>query len=122
MVWLGCDMVREVEYPLARQLEQTGFPQAGKGKWTGPTERLTWRRSDLVYQPTLGELIGAVRAIEPSITLQFAGDVWTAWVVYERFTRYGEGQSAEEALASLWLLLQRLIASSAPGSVDCARP
>ena len=106
-----------MEYPLARQLEQTGFPQAGKGTWTGPTDRLTWRRSDLVYQPILDELIGAVRAIQPSITLQFAGDVWTAWVVYGRFTWYGEGPSAEEALASLWLILKQLITSSPPDTV-----
>ena len=101
-----------MEYALAQQLERTGFPQGGKGKWTGPTDRLTWRRNDLVYQPTLDELIGAVRAIEPSITLRFWAEVWTACVVYDHIARHGNGPSAEEAVASLWLELQRLIATS----------
>jgi hypothetical protein len=109
-----CATVREVEYALARQLDQAGFPPAGKGTWTGPADHLTWRRTDLVYQPTLDELIAAVRAIEPSITLQCAGDVWIACVVYEHFERYGEGPSAADAVATLWLLLQQLIATASP--------
>ena len=114
-----CATVREVEYALARQLEQAGFPQAGKGTWTGPADHLTWRRTDLVYQPTLDELIAAVRAIEPSITLQCAGDVWIACVVYAHFERYGEAPSPADAVASLWLLLQQLIATASPDRGAC---
>jgi hypothetical protein len=49
-----------ISFELAKQLKDTGFPQAGDGKWIGPPDSLVWRSSDRAYVPTLEELIGAL--------------------------------------------------------------
>jgi hypothetical protein len=48
-----------VDYELAKQLKDAGFHQAGQGRRLGPSNALTWRAHELVYVPTLEELIDA---------------------------------------------------------------
>jgi hypothetical protein len=50
---------QSVNYELAQQLKDAGFPQIGNGRWLGPSTALMWRSSDRVYVPTLEELIDA---------------------------------------------------------------
>jgi hypothetical protein len=35
-----------MNYELAKQLRDTGFPQSGSGKWIGPPEKIVWRSGD----------------------------------------------------------------------------
>jgi hypothetical protein len=48
-----------VQYELAQELRDAGFPQTGRGTHTGPSDKLVWRAGDRVYIPTLEELIEA---------------------------------------------------------------
>ena len=48
-----------MNYELAKQLSDAGFPQGGEGKWVLPPDIINARREDRVYVPTLSELIEA---------------------------------------------------------------
>ena len=48
-----------MDYKLAMQLKDTGFPQEGAGKWIADPDALTWRGSERVYVPTLEDPIEA---------------------------------------------------------------
>ena len=48
-----------MNYDLAKQLRDAGFPQGGNGKWIGPPDKIVWRSGDRAYAPTLEELIAA---------------------------------------------------------------
>ena len=48
-----------MDYELAEQLREAGFPQSGEGKRIGTPSALVWRARDLIYVPTLEELISA---------------------------------------------------------------
>jgi hypothetical protein len=49
-----------MDYKLANELREAGFPQGGNGKWIGPPDKIVWRGGDRVYVPTLDELIVAI--------------------------------------------------------------
>ena len=53
MLW-GLDRVK---YELAKQLEEAGYPQGGKGSWISDPNAVIAR--DRVYAPTLEEVIEA---------------------------------------------------------------
>jgi hypothetical protein len=93
-----------LQYAIARQLEEAGFPQAGKGTWIGDPETLVWRSR--VYVPTLEELIAACGArfgkLQRSQTLP--EEAWTATCSFGRGIGYGN--RATEAVARLWLVLK----------------
>jgi len=48
-----------MNYELAKQLYDAGFPQQGFGRWVGNPDQVIWRAGDRVYVPTLEELIKA---------------------------------------------------------------
>jgi hypothetical protein len=99
-----------IGYELARELREAGFPQAGKGTQTGPSDKLVWRAGDRVYVPTLSEMIEACGTTNEgfgALTKEHSqsGDSWVASSFYSH--RYGRGSSPEEAVARLWLALRK---------------
>ena len=48
-----------MNYEVAKELYDDGFPQGGLGSWALPPDRLVSRRTDRVYVPTLSELVDA---------------------------------------------------------------
>jgi hypothetical protein len=104
-----------MDYELAKELEDAGFPQGGQGSFVVPPDKIVVRREDRVYCPTLSELIeacGGHFGILQRIGL-------TKWIAHGAPTDarpfYGDatGSSAEEAVARLWLALIKM--SPAPG-------
>jgi len=69
-----------VRYELAKQLDEAGFPQGGKGDWLSDPDALIAR--DRVYAPTLEELIEACGAqfeeLQQTHTPNESGDTWLA--------------------------------------------
>jgi hypothetical protein len=49
-----------MDYDLAQELRDAGFPQHGSGKLIGPADSLVWRHADRVYMPTLEEILGSL--------------------------------------------------------------
>jgi hypothetical protein len=49
-----------MNYELAKELKDGGFPQNGSGKLIGPADSLVWRHADRVYMPTLEDLLGSL--------------------------------------------------------------
>ena len=102
-----------MNYKLAKQLKDAGFPQGVKGSDKGDASTGTWlwddidlrNKSSKTYVPTLSELIEACFKLKNPISifrLDFDQGWWTAetngWVV-------GRGKTPEEAVANLWLAL-----------------
>ena len=48
-----------MDHKLAEQLRDAGFPQSGEGRRIGALTAFVWRARDLVYVPTLEELLAA---------------------------------------------------------------
>jgi hypothetical protein len=96
----SCPSKTEMNYELAKQLNDAGFPQGGKGAWTFPPQNLVARSADRIYVPTLSELIEACS--DGAFMLLTKGDgVWAATVN----GKLAEGPTAEEAVAKIWLAL-----------------
>src|SRR4051812_10164841 len=88
-----------MDHKLAEQLREAGFPQSREGRRIGAPTAFVWRARDLVYVPSLEELITS------------CGDA------FERMTRLPDGrfevagpairkgESPSEAAARLWLAL-----------------
>jgi hypothetical protein len=93
-----------ISYQLAKELSDAGFPQAGRGEWVGPADKLVWRRGDRLYSPTLSELIAACGEKIEALTheLSPAGNEWVATAFGSLHAR---GKIPEEAVARLWLAL-----------------
>jgi hypothetical protein len=122
-----------ISYEMARQLQDAGWPDGGKGNWATPPEKIVLRSGDRAYVPTLSELTEACGG-EFKCLRNFRHEMWAAhgkkegerqyketwpsgndWVA-EAVSTYtaGEGttgaisahgHSAEEAVARLWLAL-----------------
>jgi hypothetical protein len=89
-----------MNYELAKELKNAGFPQGGKGGWAFPPDALVGRSKDRVYVPSLSELIEA------------CGDGFyqmqrgiTNWRCIGIKTKTFVGNTPEEAVARLWLAL-----------------
>jgi hypothetical protein len=94
-----------MNYDLAKQLKDAGFPQEGRGRRIGPPANLTWKTSDLAYQPTLEELIAACGNHFLSLDYLSAIKGHVQWGAKgTQFT--GLGVTPTEAVARLWLSLQ----------------
>jgi hypothetical protein len=101
----GCEKnIEEMNYELAEQLKDAGFPQSGDGRRIGAPTAFLWRARDLVYVPTLEELIAA------------CGDQFGEMVrlpdgsfvaVAHKGTPRQRDKSPAEAVARLWLVLNR---------------
>jgi hypothetical protein len=89
-----------MDYVLAKELNDAGFPQAGDGKWVLPPDRLVARRADRIYVPTLSELIKACG--EGFVRLH---KVEGRWIAGDGGLGVVRGATPKEAVARLWLAL-----------------
>jgi hypothetical protein len=91
-----------MNYELAVQLRDAGFPQSGEGRRIGAPTAFVWRARDLVYVPTLEELIAACGDEFGELARLPDGN-------FEAVARGGglrqRGKSPSEATARLWLAL-----------------
>ena len=95
-----------VDYQLAQELRDAGFPQSGRGTQIGPSDKLVWRAGDRVYIPTLSELIDACGErfwMLEAHNLE-AGN-WHASGYGADKIQGAYGSSPDEAVARLWLAL-----------------
>ena len=65
-----------MDYELAMELKDAGFPQSGTGGWTYAPDKLVTRPNDRVYVPTLEELIEA--CADRLVGLERQDKGWTA--------------------------------------------
>ena len=95
-------------YTLAEQLRDAGFPQSGDGRRIGAPTALVWRARDLVYAPTLDELLAACGGQLGQLARLTDGR-------FEAVARGGSprvsGDCPTEAVARLWLALSALSVS-----------
>jgi hypothetical protein len=88
-------------YDLAKELDEAGFPQAGKGEWVGSSDHLVLRGADRVYVPTLSELIEACGPLFATLSRD------ENWKASNGLGMSESGESPEEAVARLWLALNQ---------------
>ena len=99
-----------MNYELAKQLSDAGFPQGGKGKWVLPPDTIIARRDDRIYGPTLSELIEACGSNFQALFRE--QDRWTAQQELPANDPSGKFHIAtavtpEDAVALLWLALNK---------------
>jgi hypothetical protein len=99
LVWYN----ERVEYELAQQLRDAGFPQGGKGTQTGPSDKLVWRAGDRVYVPTLSELIEACDSEWFYLHKNRDGK----WKASNHRIDTLDYPTPDEAVARLWLALHK---------------
>ena len=95
-----------MDYALAKQLADMGFPQGGKGGWLFDPSCIVVRSTDRVYNPTLEELIegcGSNFHMLENFCQRSTGYTWIAKGA--GFT--GSGAAPTEAVAMLFLLMRR---------------
>ena len=96
-----------MKYQLAKELHTAGFPQEGEGTWIGDPASLVLLRTDRVYVPTLEELIAACG--DEFYSLIYATDNdWRCFSEVEfGYIDAADGGTSVEAVARLWLALQK---------------
>jgi len=107
----------------AQKLKEAGFPQNGGGLHrihkTGSVGKSTSQPYESFYEPTLSELIEACGDSFKNLTYKFQyyaknGNTWFCnWVSYEwrddaQEEWDSEGSTPEDAVANLWLELNRI--------------
>ena len=111
-----------MNYELAKQLKDAGFPQEGKGLYWEPTyfgytgEKVDKPKTEhCVYLPTLSELIESCGDKFGQLVQcdRFKGEGWfaigcpTKWEDDGVLNIQEEGETPEEAVAKLWLKLNK---------------
>ena|SRR5579864_6342676 len=96
-----------MDFELAKRLKDTGFPQGGHGHWIGPPAKFFWRHEDRVYVPTLGELIEACNVTNRHFVLKHQVGEVNGWVARIGTFWSSRSPTPAEAVARLWLVLQR---------------
>lgn len=94
-----------ISYELCKELKEAGFPQpipAVKGAYQVLSED---RRDTAVYEPTLSELIEACGEGLGDLTRSHSG--WATNVENVLRNPQTEGSTPEEAVARLWLALNK---------------
>jgi hypothetical protein len=91
-----------MDYELAKDLRNAGFPQGGAGRWIGSPKQIVWRSHDRVYFPTLEELIAACGEKFDALMYREHNKTWSA--AGEDFEAGGH-LSPDAAVAHLWLAL-----------------
>jgi hypothetical protein len=99
-----------MNYELAKQLNDAGFPQGGNGRSILPPDQIVARSHDRVYVPTLSELIEACVASRPGapFRLYHKNGKWRAQLSNDQTSPWYFGSSPEEAVARLWLALNKI--------------
>jgi len=99
----ACVFAYGMNYDLAKELKDAGFPQGGNGSWTGSKDKLVWLSRDLVYVPTFSELFDVCGR---ELFVSCGKDDCVA-IHYVNGVKYqGLGATPEEAAARLWLAMQ----------------
>ena len=104
-----------MKYELATELKDAGFPQGGSGAWVGDPNAVVLRGGDRVYAPTLSELIAACGSRFGMLRAEIvhgAEDAPRKWIAREignEQIRATVGDNPEEAVARLWLALDRKV-------------
>jgi len=97
-----------VDYQLAHDLRDAGFPQIGRGTQIGPSDKLVWRAGDRVYMPTLSELIEACgKRFWMLEACDLEAGNWHASGYAAAKIEDAYGSSPDEAVARLWLALNK---------------
>src|SRR5258708_5955014 len=99
--------LRDMRYDLAKELSDAGLPQGGKGAWTYPPDSLLARSRNRVYVPTLSELVEACGDFNLKIRPHRA--VASKLMKGNSQITKTEGDTPEEAVARLWLALNRKV-------------
>ncbi len=95
-----------MNYELAKKLKDAGFPQVGKNQ--------DGYANDGGYEPTLSELIEACGSAFSALTRRFSGS--ESWIAHSNQFLTGQfghipivadGNTLEEAVANLWLELNK---------------
>jgi hypothetical protein len=111
-----------IDYKLAKQLREAGFFQGGAGRWVTDPDLIVAR--DRTYVPTLSDLIEACGKQFWSVTrLQHVDTDGQRWLARDATIDFNgntpafqiSGKSPEEAVARLWLVLQRRAVQKAYG-------
>ena len=104
-----------MNYELAKQLKDAGFPIAEKANKLSPERTYLTKDLEFAYSPTLSELIEAcgdkIHGIHQAEDM-YGETVWFATLKhdYRKFISNGpgrEGKTPEEAVANLWLALNK---------------
>ena len=108
-----------IDYKLAKQLKEAGFPQGGSGKWLSSIGvlKLEYAKEydDAVYLPTLAELIEACgkpfvlhSPKSYDVCEEYVCPSMTKWVAFRQNPHTdAEGKSPEEAVAKLYIKLNK---------------
>ena len=96
-----------MNFELAKELKDAGFPQGGKGTWTLPPDNLVGRRADRVYVPTLKELIEACGERFASLDQVYKPQAENAYEPVWLASSLERGATPAEAIARLWLALPK---------------
>ena len=94
-----------MDYPLANELKNAGFPQGGRGRWTVDPNRIVVRSEDRAYVPTLEELLEACGDDFVGIHRRDR-ETWQCARSSER-APIQNGKTPTEAVARLWLALNK---------------
>jgi hypothetical protein len=95
-----------MDYSLANELKNAGFPQGGRGRWTVDPNRIVVRSEDRAYVPTLEELIEACGDDFHGIR-RLDGGTWRCTRFSELGVSIQNGKTPTEAVARLWLALNK---------------
>jgi hypothetical protein len=96
-----------MNYELAKELMDAGFPQGGSGDWVVDPNAVVVRSGERVYAPTLSELIEACGERFAGLD-RLADRTWAARTIdYSNDWGHEHGSTSEEAVARLWLALNQ---------------
>jgi hypothetical protein len=96
-----------IDYKLANELREAGFPQGGNGRWLVDPEQIVAR--DRAYVPTLEELIEACYHNGRNFNLSYnVSRGWRAKSFYDKELA-ANGATPTESVARLWLALYKTV-------------
>jgi hypothetical protein len=100
-----------IDYMLANELKDAGFPQGGKGRWLVDPRQIVARGGDRAYVPTLEELIEACGENFAWLHQSVKSKKWAAqdFIYDDEGPHSGQGSTPTEAAARLWLALNKKI-------------
>ena len=102
-----------MNYELAKQLKDAGFPQEGEDFITESDGYARYSSNNTAYNPSLSELVEACgndfKKLAKVPFTEVTGNKFFAWSwdLKDKEAVMGEGETAEEAVAKLWLELNK---------------
>jgi hypothetical protein len=95
-----------MDYSLANELKEAGFPQGGRGSWTVDPNRIVIRFEHRAYVPTLEELIKEC-ANDFDGLRRLGRGAWQCTSLSELGAPVHNGKTPTEAVAHLWLAINK---------------